>query len=207
VSWELKEIETGNIVGKAPSNLYGSKRNGQTIQETITMVRGKSYTFTIYDDANDGLCCDYGYGYYQIIVDGVVVATGDKYQTWESKTFTVFNTPPSTVDVTVNIKFDYYSAETGWSISDNSNNNDIFKIRNVPKGKYNPSANYGLVTIQETVTVIRGRLYRFTIDDEWGDGLCCDHGDGYYKVMHAEQHILLQGNRFEYTESKNFIIA
>jgi hypothetical protein len=47
---------------------------------------GRRYTFIIYDDSGDGLCCNAGSGFYIISVDGEIKGSGDMfgYKEWRS---------------------------------------------------------------------------------------------------------------------------
>ena len=44
-------------------------------------------TFTIHDTYGDGICCGYGTGYYNIMLNGNIVATGGEYDYSESTSF------------------------------------------------------------------------------------------------------------------------
>ncbi|MAO45805.1 MAG: hypothetical protein CL823_01505 [Crocinitomicaceae bacterium] len=56
------------------------------------------YTFTISDTFGDGICCAYGEGYYEIVVSGVVVATGGEFFSNESVMFCVGDTEMGCTD-------------------------------------------------------------------------------------------------------------
>jgi len=64
-SWELFD-EDGNVVAKGEN--YGNKREGQRIRKRLCVPQG-CYTFVIYDEYGDGICCDYGRGFYRLIND------------------------------------------------------------------------------------------------------------------------------------------
>lgn len=68
VTWDLTAngalIATGNYIG-----------------DTICVDENACLSFTIHDQANDGLCCAYGTGYFNLILDGVIVGTGGDYGT------------------------------------------------------------------------------------------------------------------------------
>jgi len=71
---------------------YGSPLAGDSIVVSSCLPYG-IYTFNIYDDYDDGLCCGGGIGDYQIEVkDGFYAAGGDVFASTESKTFLVTNT-------------------------------------------------------------------------------------------------------------------
>lgn len=61
------------------------------ITQNWTLPNNDCYTFTINDIEGDGICCDFGTGFYDIkSLDGViVVASGASFSTTESKTFSI----------------------------------------------------------------------------------------------------------------------
>jgi PKD repeat protein len=46
--------------------------------------------------------------------------------------------------------------------------------------------------------------YTFIINDSWGDGICCDSGDGYYTIMDENNAVLFEGGNFYYEDSNVF---
>jgi len=61
---------------------------GGMVDFSATLVPG-DYMWTIYDVWGDGICCVYGNGSYELILDGVVIATGGNFGGQESVNFTV----------------------------------------------------------------------------------------------------------------------
>jgi len=61
-------------------------------EKVICLIQG-CYTFTIYDDYGDGICCNYGDGYYIIenLNDSVQIAEGGDYTTSELVEFCIEN--------------------------------------------------------------------------------------------------------------------
>lgn len=54
--------------------------------------------------------------------------------------------------------------------------------------------------IMDTVLVSPGTLLNFTINDSWGDGICCGIGFGYYQVL-VNDSIFTSGGDFSFIES------
>ncbi|MCF6237612.1 MAG: choice-of-anchor J domain-containing protein, partial [Candidatus Marinimicrobia bacterium] len=92
------EIFTDNYPGETSWELYNETgelfaNDGGIISATGTMytweyeLPGGVYTWTIYDAFGDGICCAYGEGYYNLILNGVNIATGGEFGTDESWTF------------------------------------------------------------------------------------------------------------------------
>jgi hypothetical protein len=73
----------------------------------------------------------------------------------------------ASVPVTVVIQFDDFPEEIGWSISDRTTGISILEV---PIGAYSRERS----RVQETVFLPAGSTYFFTIDDSYGNGLCCN---------------------------------
>ena len=71
ISWILRE--NGVQVG-----------SGTFTGDTICVAETSCIQFSIYDSANDGICCGFGDGSYFLYVDGAVVHTGGDYGAGET---------------------------------------------------------------------------------------------------------------------------
>ena len=100
------------------------------------------------------------------------------------------------VNVQVSIVTDDYPDETEWSITDKEGtvivSGNGYTTRNVEHIK------------DECVPT--GRIYTFTILDTYGDGICCDYGEGSYKLSLGET-AFIQGGVFGYSIQHKFAIA
>lgn len=59
--WAIVDINAEEVVFEG-----GPYNNNQLITETISLQPDTCYGFIIADDAGDGICCDYGNGYYEV---------------------------------------------------------------------------------------------------------------------------------------------
>ena len=48
--------------------------------------------------------------------------------------------------------------------------------------------------------------YSFLILDEYGDGICCEYGDGGYELLDSENNVLASGGEFEDEERTDFCV-
>ncbi|KAL9190535.1 hypothetical protein ACHAXT_000241 [Thalassiosira profunda] len=81
---------------------------------------------------------------------------------------------PNKIQITIEIKTDIYPGDMGWSVKTHPNNVNVFSV---PQGTYTqPNA-----TDKVEICVNPGK-YNFTVTDQYGDGVCCQHGDGFVKV-------------------------
>jgi lysyl endopeptidase len=82
-SWELAN-EDGDIVQSGGS--YGADEEDT---QTFDLTAG-CYTFTIYDEYGDGMCCTYGNGSYELtLADGTVIASGGSFGSEEATGFSL----------------------------------------------------------------------------------------------------------------------
>jgi len=103
------------------------------------------------------------------------------------------------VDITVAITTDAYGSETTWNIKNSAG----FTIAN--GGPYNDLSASG-TTIQTplTTTLLPDECYTFTMYDSYGDGICCNYGQGSYSVTDGNAYPLASGGQFTDEESAQF---
>ncbi len=82
-SWDLVD-DSGNVVSSIQT---GDLSGGATLFTWDIELDLGMYTFTIYDSYGDGICCTYGNGYYNLILNGTQIATGGDFGNSESVTF------------------------------------------------------------------------------------------------------------------------
>lgn len=140
------------------------------------------YTFTIFDSFGDGICCSDGTGYYMVSVNGTRIDEGNGNFTNEFKRFSLSASEqscasPVTCEENINIQIevftDRYPDETFWKITNDKNqtieSSEDFQL------------SFELYRTKVCLPDVEGE-YTFTILDSHLDGLCCSHGEGYYKV-------------------------
>ncbi|MEL7531430.1 MAG: T9SS type A sorting domain-containing protein, partial [Bacteroidota bacterium] len=98
-------------------------------------------------------------------------------------------------DVTISITLDNYPAETSWTIT-----NDGGTIVASGSG-YSGNGS----SVSETVCLDDG-CYDFTINDSYGDGICCSYGNGSYTVT-ADGASVASGGAFGSSETTNFCLG
>jgi len=80
-TWTLADANGGTVASGGPYSEQATQ-----IQEVICVDEG-CYTFTIFDSWGDGVCCGYGTGSYELLVQGEVVASGGEFADSESTPF------------------------------------------------------------------------------------------------------------------------
>jgi hypothetical protein len=97
-------------------------------------------------------------------------------------------------EVTISITFDNYPEETSWTLKNDSGTTIAF-------GAYSTSNADGS-TVTETLCLIDD-CYTFTINDAYGDGICCSYGNGSYSVT-SSSGTIKTGGSFGASEATDF---
>lgn len=100
-------------------------------------------------------------------------------------------------EVTISITFDNYPEETSWSLTNDSG-------VTVASGSYSNSNADGS-SVTETLCLVDD-CYTFTINDSYGDGICCSYGNGSYSVT-GPSGIIKSGGSFTNSEATDFCLG
>ncbi|WP_420588640.1 endonuclease [Bacterioplanoides sp.] len=100
---------------------------------------------------------------------------------------------PSCTNTTLTLVTDQYGSETSWTISSAGNT------------LHSGSGYAGNTTNTENFCLAEGS-YTFTINDSYGDGICCTYGNGSYRMV-ANGNELFSGANFTTSKSVNFSIT
>ncbi len=104
-------------------------------------------------------------------------------------------TLPSCFEVTLDLNVDEFPEEISWQITD-ANNQIIVSNETIESSR----------SVNHTVCLEPG-TYTFTITDNFGDGLCCDHGAGSYTLTaNPGNKLLASGDQFGTSETTTFTI-
>ncbi|MEO9966524.1 MAG: reprolysin-like metallopeptidase [Reichenbachiella sp.] len=101
-------------------------------------------------------------------------------------------------DVTLTLTLDDYPAETSWSVT-----NDLGSTV-MSGGSYDANSDANVTKID--TSCLSDGCYTFTINDTYGDGICCSYGNGSYTLEDANSNLLASGGDFNSTEATNFCI-
>ena len=82
-SWKLTDKNDNIVVDGGP---YSSK---EKVYDSERCLSDGTYTFTINDGHDDGICCTFGHGYYEVKVGGKLIGEGGFFKGKEVKTFTI----------------------------------------------------------------------------------------------------------------------
>lgn len=133
-----------------------------------------------------------------------VTTTGDNNSAngTVNKVVTVNNNPAqaATNMVKIDVTTDRYASETTWEVTN---------AAGTVVASGGPWANLSAngQTVRATVNVnnlVPDQCYRFTIYDSYGDGICCDYGNGAFSVKDATNAVLISGSTFTSTAGGMF---
>ncbi len=179
-------------------NIHGNKKGGRdtfpdkmtVVTDTICLNKGNTFKFVMKDSHGDGVCCSQGNGYYKLKdASGNVIVDGETGGfTSRDYDFVVPNgdsppPPPSggCENFTVEIKTDNFAEDSSWKILDASGNE-----------KFSRDSFSGANTVfEDTVCLDSGNDYKFQMFDSFNDGICCSHGNGYFKVKDSSGNVVV----------------
>ncbi len=189
-TWQLKDANGAVVAAGGP---YANGAAGQVVNEAICVEEG-CYAFVINDSYGDGICCGYGNGSYELSgPDGAVLATGGGFGATEQTDFCTTGAPPSDgggcdgVTYTLNLTLDEYGRETTWALLGGAG-----QVLYSGGPYYNRSNG---VQIEESFCLPDG-CYTFEILDSYGDGICCNYGNGSFVLRDEQGATIATGGRF-----------
>lgn len=103
----------------------------------------------------------------------------------------------NTTAVTIKIQRDEFGSETAWSFV-----NAAGQV--LASGQNYSDTNSLPALITQTVNVPANTCYTFTITDSYGDGICCNFGNGYYEISTSDNQVIFEGSAFESSDSFTF---
>ena len=105
-------------------------------------------------------------------------------------------TPPGDKTLTLTLTFDNYPEETSWQLQSGAS-------VVASGGTYGNQADGS--TINVPITVAAGN-YTFVISDSYGDGMCCNYGNGSYSLRDESNNVLASGGSFGSSDSTNITV-
>jgi hypothetical protein len=81
---------------------------------------------------------------------------------------------PTKIKISVQVKTDKYGGDVGWSISGYHSKKLIDKV---------VTGTYGVFDNDQVDLCVLPGLYNFTLTDLYGDGVCCQAGNGHVKIF------------------------
>jgi hypothetical protein len=146
--------------------------NNQVYVESQCVPAHDCYTFTITDSEDNGICCGYGQGSFEVNVEGQPVGGGGEFGSEDS--FSFGQCAPPSVDIGLSLRTDNYPGETVVTLTDKSTGQRFWYY-----GFSEANKSYNLNT-----TMDPSSCYVFEVTDSYGDGVCCQYGQGGFDLSY-----------------------
>lgn len=123
--WGATEwIDTNVVIGKEYEYVF-FKQKWVILENVYEVPSGATLTFTINNIYGDGICCNFGFGWYEVTACDNLVATGSEFGFTESITFEVCNNGNPTEEIRVTLSPDMLVNNTWWTLTNDQNGNQI----------------------------------------------------------------------------------
>ena len=226
----ILKLQTDNYPGETSWQLFSSDT---TIIESASLLQESTYyehdlcladgcyNFKINDDWGDGICCDYGDGWYKGYVsdniDNVLMFEGGKFDNSVVEQFCISSSSsspkphsfeaPTFAPSSSSRPIECLSNEFGYEISittDNYPEETSFRLLNENNEKIiEQNGSLTKNTDNKFSGCLAAGCYIFEIEDAWGDGMCCNYGQGDFGVV-VNGAVAIQGEKFKRSLSKPF---
>ena len=155
----------------------------QTINFNGTLSQNQTQTFTLDPiDLTDG---SYVFNASLISVNGVIDQNTQNNDAATS--FDIGGNEYLTQQITLELLTDDYAEETSWEFREIGG-------AILDSGSYNQSDDN--TTFIETFGVVQDNYYEFEIFDAFGDGICCEFGEGFYSLTTDSGDVVFDGGEF-----------
>ncbi|MDB3934389.1 T9SS type A sorting domain-containing protein [Flavobacteriaceae bacterium] len=155
----------------------------QTINFNGTLSQNQTQTFTL--DPIDLTEGSYVFNASLISVNGVIDQNTQNNDAATS--FDIGGNVYLTQQITLELLTDDYAEETSWEFREIGG-------AILDSGSYNQSDDN--TTFIETFGVVQDNCYEFEIFDAFGDGICCEFGEGFYSLTTDSGDVVFDGGEF-----------
>ena len=100
------------------------KKGFDLVQDTFCIPSGIDLSFHIEDMYAIGLCCNFGFGYYEVSACGEIKAYGDNFGAEENTTFSICDNGNTCEELIVTILPDMFPNSTSWTL-ENTNTGEL----------------------------------------------------------------------------------
>jgi len=188
-TWEINDVFTDAIVARG-GNYTEQMTN---YNEEPCVDKNSCYVLVMYDSFNDGICCEWGEGYFSLRIDDKIV-----HEDAEFGSESLSNTFGSCEEVCFELKFimDDWPTDISWNVTDSNNENEVVASGGgytEKRGEYS-----------ENKCFPSTGCYAVNIADSYSDGLCCGYGEGYFSLAVGGTEILVGSDFGASASSRTF---
>ena len=194
----LENVGTNTLTSAVISyNIDGN--NPQTLPWTGSLASGQSTTINVGTLTTTA-------GAHTFNASIVTVNGQTDQNTFNNNTNQAFTVVSNFASNAVNfrLQLDFFGEETTWTLK-NSAGTTLYSGNNYP---VTTTSNTGVMgaLIQQSWNLASNDCYTFTINDSYGDGICCQYGAGFYDIKTPTGDVIISGATFTNTQSKSFAI-
>jgi hypothetical protein len=128
--------------------------------------------------------------------DSVSLVITSSLASEETATPKLFSGSSSQIIVRLSIQTDKYGSETSWK---------IFKVEDEKAVVYQSSQQYGNSQLYtHELTIDSNSCYTLLVSDSYGDGQCCQYGNGFYSLSDSNGGVLISGSVYRHKQESTF---
>ena len=118
--WGSTAFTDQNVQVGVPYEYAFFKKKFENIVDTVIVPSGATLTFTFKNTYGDGICCNFGFGWYLVQVCGQTVAGGSNFGFEKSETFTVCSNGNPTQQLIITIHPDMQVNNSWWTLTNSA---------------------------------------------------------------------------------------
>lgn len=178
-SWAIIDA-AGSVVAEQPAFVYANMKYSQR----VCLPMGDSpqtYKFIVNDRNGDGVCCDNGFGIYKVLNDEYTEIVNSDYRDEDffAKEYDI-EVPaqdeiPTCQKFTIKFSTNAHPEDNSWFITNAEGT--VVAERLSFQDPWEDYINRVCLPMDNDPQV-----YKFTVTDKFGDGICCEYGNGIYTV-------------------------
>ncbi|MEL6923104.1 MAG: T9SS type A sorting domain-containing protein [Bacteroidota bacterium] len=156
-----------------------------TVVDTVCLPPNTPIRFAIRDFNNKGVCCNFGYGFYDLQLCGETVASGGDFRSEEISEFTICDSEQACEPLIITIQPDMFPNSTYWQISDQRDGSLL--AGSGPVGQFlAPRPAYGFISAGIDLPTVQERGSILLVIDE-----------GYLDPLQSELEVLEEDLRHD----------
>jgi len=192
IGWRIDRIDLNSIETVAVRYIGDYNDPKMLVEETILLDRGEIYNFDIIDSYQDGIVASNSFISLTLEESAVIFRKngqfGDGFEinfVATSQPIPTTTSPPGKLYVELELQFDQSPTKVGYLLERLAPQSEMEVRREViafqPIGSY--SRDLANEKIRAVIGLQEAGLYRFHLLDIDGNGLCCNFGKGYYRLV------------------------
>ena len=114
------------------------------VRDTFCVTPGSALSFSISSQFGESLCCNFGFGYYEVYACGELIISGGDYGFGETKNFSVCQSGASCEEIIVEIQSNIFPHLNSWSLT-NTHTGALIGSSGPPGTLISPRPSFGYI--------------------------------------------------------------